>query len=232
MIAGDRLLLARQRLGIRALLSWRGWLPQRVSDVVGQTAPAKQARPTSRRSPQQEGPALECAGHCARGRKRRAARAGRWCHPGCHFRRARLAASRVTHTSMSRVADACESSGCGVGGASLFARRPPHGWEALPAVQHICISWGVAEIRQEKAEHSVSEVWSPIPDFCARVTLSEPSIVCAAQCPHLRPRATSPAFGPAGRSFSIRLTSPGSNLTRSARPPRTSRETVGRPPDP
>jgi hypothetical protein len=81
---------------------------------------------------------------------------------------------------MSRVADACESSGCGVGGASLFARRPPHGWEALPAVQHICISWGVAEIRQEKAEHSVSEVWSPIPDFCARVTLSEPSIL---RCP-------------------------------------------------
>ena len=47
------------------------------------------------------------------------------------------------------------------------------------AVQHH-ISWDVAEIRQEKAEHSVSEVWSPIPDFCARVTLSEPSIL---RCP-------------------------------------------------
>ena len=43
------------------------------------------------------------------------------------------------------------------------------------------ISWDVAEIRQEKAEHSVSEAWSPIPDFCARVTLSEPSILRWAQ---------------------------------------------------
>lgn len=80
---------------------------------------------------------------------------------------------------MSRVADACESSGCGVGGASLFARTTARMRDGPNAVQHH-ISWDVAEIRQEKAEHSVSEVWSPIPDFCARVTLSEPSIL---RCP-------------------------------------------------
>ena len=138
---------------------------------------------------------------------------------------------------MSRVADACESSGCGVGGASLFARttaRSTDGPNGNAVQHHISwdVEWDVAEIRQEKAEHSVSEVWSPIPDFCARVTLSEPSIL---RCPVPAPPTQSnikPVFGPAGRSFSIRLTSPGSNLARSARPPRTSRETVGRPPDP
>ena len=56
-----------------------------------QSSQVKQARPTSRRSPQQEGgPALECAGHGARGRKRRAACTRHWCHPGCRFRRTRL----------------------------------------------------------------------------------------------------------------------------------------------
>jgi hypothetical protein len=54
-----------------------------------------------------------------------------------------------------------------------------HRTDGPNAVQHH-ISWDVAEIRQEKAEHSVSEVWSPIPDFCARVTLCEPSIL---RCP-------------------------------------------------
>jgi hypothetical protein len=86
---------------------------------------------------------------------------------------------------MSRVADACESSGCGVGGASLFARttaRSTDGPNGNAVQHHISwdVEWDVAEIRQEKAEHSVSEVWSPIPDFCARVTLSEPSIL---RCP-------------------------------------------------
>ena len=95
---------------------------------------------------------------------------------------------------MSRVADSCESSGCGVGGASLFARS---GATIMLAQRGSAeISWDVAEIRREKAEHSVSEVWSPIPDFSARVTLSEPSIpYCAAQWAppvpaHLRPTCT------------------------------------------
>lgn len=63
--------------------------------------------------------------------------------------------------------------------AVRHSSRAPHGRALSNAVQHH-ISWDVAEIRQEKAEHSVSEVWSPIPDFCARVTLSEPSIL---RCP-------------------------------------------------